>query len=125
MAQEKPEGDSEAPLPLPPRIRVNRVDIGVPITTLYQRQGRLLQGDHCFMHICMFTVEVLPDLRYSLDVWHAAKNLAKDLRAASNQRGCKRVAEWIISVKNHFWRCASMANGDRTKFMVSLVNLCA
>ena len=60
-------------------------------------------------------------MKYSLDVWHAAKNLAKDLRAAAAKRGCKKLGEWISSVKNHFWRCASVAKGDRDMFMVRIV----
>lgn len=68
----------------------------------------------------MFIVELLPDLKLSLDVWHAAKNLAKDLRAASTKRGCKKIAEWIPGIKNHFWHCASIAEGDRTIFMVCI-----
>ena len=63
--------------------------------------------------------ELLPDIVYSLDVWHAAKNLAKDLREASSRRETRPLAAWIGSLKNHFWYCSQQANGSKAHFMVS------
>ena len=79
-------------------------------------------GDHRLVSsptFFMLLEEMLPDVEFSLDVWHAAKNLAKDLREASNRRETRPLAAWIGSLKNHFWYCSQKANGDKAHFMVS------
>ena len=58
-------------------------------------------------------------MEFSLDVWHAAKNLAKELREASSRRDTRPLAVWIDSIKNHFWWCAQNADGSKAHFMVS------
>eukprot|EP00112_Aurelia_sp_Birch-Aquarium-sp1_P016508 Seg3753.2 transcript_id=Seg3753.2/GoldUCD/mRNA.D3Y31 product="hypothetical protein" protein_id=Seg3753.2/GoldUCD/D3Y31 len=52
---------------------------------------------------------------HSLDVWHKAKSLAKQLHKAAKGKDCEGLKEWIPSIVNHFWYSCQVANGDVQK----------
>ncbi|KAF0298340.1 hypothetical protein FJT64_000064 [Amphibalanus amphitrite] len=58
---------------------------------------------------------------YSYDVWHAAKNVAKRVRAQASVARNKALLPWVKRIQNHFWWCCQNANGSPAKFQVSLL----
>ena len=51
--------------------------------------------------------ENMPDSRHFYDVWHVAKGLSKKLEKLAQQQDCYLVREWIRSISNHMYWCAS------------------
>ncbi|XP_034552411.1 uncharacterized protein LOC117821945 [Notolabrus celidotus] len=48
-------------------------------------------------------------LTHSLDIWHAAKNLAKKLHAAGSVKLQSGIHQWMRHIVNHFWYCCKHA----------------
>lgn len=56
--------------------------------------------------------ECQPSVTHFFDQWHVTKGLVKKLLAASKQKGCKVIAQWVNAVKNHtFWCSTSTKSG--------------
>ena len=70
--------------------------------------------------ICHFlpSETMLPGVRYSFDVWHAAKNVGKRLNAYAVKAKYKKLRPWISHLKNHFWWCARTSEGNDAIFRV-------
>ncbi|XP_035671511.1 uncharacterized protein LOC118412627 [Branchiostoma floridae] len=49
-------------------------------------------------------------IHHSLDVWHGAKNLAKKLVKAGDEKGCTDLKPWSKDIVNHFWHACKKAN---------------
>lgn len=48
-----------------------------------------------------------PSTIHYFDQWHIAKNISKKMFAASRQKGCELIADWIQAVKNHVYWCST------------------
>ena len=59
-----------------------------------------------------FLKKIRKDLRHQFDVWHFAKNIKKQLTAASKKRCCSELGPWIKAIINHFWWCCATCKGD-------------
>eukprot|EP00112_Aurelia_sp_Birch-Aquarium-sp1_P012866 Seg2710.2 transcript_id=Seg2710.2/GoldUCD/mRNA.D3Y31 product="hypothetical protein" protein_id=Seg2710.2/GoldUCD/D3Y31 len=57
----------------------------------------------------------LGKLSHSLDIWHKAKKLSKNLHAAAKDKDATSLKPWIDSVVNHFWYSCELAKGDVAK----------
>lgn len=51
--------------------------------------------------------ECNPSVTHFFDQWHIAKGLVKKMVAASKEKGCEVIAEWITAVKNHIYWCST------------------
>lgn len=51
--------------------------------------------------------ECHPTVTHFFDQWHVAKGLVKKLLAASKQKGCEVIAQWVKAVKNHIFWCST------------------
>ena len=51
--------------------------------------------------------ECQPTVTHFFDQWHVAKGLVKKLLAASKQKGCEVIAQWVKAVKNHIFWCST------------------
>lgn len=56
-------------------------------------------------------------LHHSLDIWHAAKNLAKKLKAAGSIKKQSAILQWLRHIVNHFWYCCKQATTEE-KFKI-------
>ncbi len=52
---------------------------------------------------------------HSLDVWHKAKKLSKNLSNAAKDKDGKELKPWVEGIRNHFWYSCQVANGHVTK----------
>ena len=69
-------------------------------------------------NVCTIFLGKHPELKklmHSLDVWHKAKSLAKQLHKAAKGKDCEGLKEWIPCIVNHFWYSCQVANGDVKK----------
>lgn len=57
----------------------------------------------------------LAKLLHSLDVWHKAKKLSKNLSSAAKDKDGKELKPWVEGIRNHFWYSCQVANGDVEK----------
>ncbi len=48
-----------------------------------------------------------PSVTHYFDHWHIVKGLVKKLLAASKQKGCELIADWIKAVKKHIYWCST------------------
>ena len=48
-----------------------------------------------------------PSVTHFFDQWHIAKGVVKKLLAASKEKGCEVIGEWIKAVKNHIFWCST------------------
>ena len=48
-----------------------------------------------------------PSVTHFFDQWHIVKGVAKKLLAASKEKGCEVIGEWIKAVKNHIYWCST------------------
>lgn len=69
---------------------------------------------------------VSPDIRFHIcqithyfDVWHKAKKLSEKLLLLSKKATLRGLAEWAPAVKNHFWYCSRICDGDVNVMSVS------
>ena len=51
--------------------------------------------------------ECHPKIQHFFDQWHIAKGIVKKVLAASKEKGCKRIAKWTTSVRNHVYWCST------------------
>ncbi|XP_065069129.1 uncharacterized protein LOC135694361 [Rhopilema esculentum] len=58
------------------------------------------------------------EIHHSLDVWHKASKLTTKLTKLAKKNKHKALATWIPSIRNHFWFCCSMCDGDEFKFRI-------
>ncbi|XP_070564224.1 uncharacterized protein [Ptychodera flava] len=49
------------------------------------------------------------NIKHSLDVWHAAKNLGKKITTAGQQKDCRALLQWSRHIATHFWYCCGKA----------------
>ncbi|PIK49341.1 hypothetical protein BSL78_13800 [Apostichopus japonicus] len=53
------------------------------------------------------------DIKHYFDVWHISKGIKKKLRAAAAMKDCGLINDWIKSITNHLYWCASSSpDGD-------------
>ena len=52
---------------------------------------------------------------HSLDVWHCAKSILKNLHKKANSKGNECLKEWIDGIINHFWYSCAQSNGNAEK----------
>ena len=58
------------------------------------------------------------------DQWHIAKNITKKMFAASKQKGCELISDWIAAVRNHvYWCCTSTKEGFQTMILAKWKSL--
>ena len=60
---------------------------------------------HCGINKWMRTME--KDTTHYYDIWHQAKSTVKRVLKASKEKGCKILAEWAKSIRNHLYWCAT------------------
>eukprot|EP00112_Aurelia_sp_Birch-Aquarium-sp1_P016449 Seg373.5 transcript_id=Seg373.5/GoldUCD/mRNA.D3Y31 product="hypothetical protein" protein_id=Seg373.5/GoldUCD/D3Y31 len=59
--------------------------------------------------------EGLQKTMHSLDIWHCAKSILKNLHKKANIKGNDSLKEWIDGIINDFWYSCSQSNGDAEK----------
>ena len=57
--------------------------------------------------IAKWIKECNPSVTHFFDQWHIAKGVVKKLLAASKEKGCEVIGEWIKAVKNHIFWCST------------------
>ena len=56
---------------------------------------------------------------HRLDMWHKSKHLHDALLKAASVRGNEDLLPWIKSIRNYFWLCSKLCNGDVQVMKVS------
>jgi hypothetical protein len=51
-------------------------------------------------------------IKHSFDIWHFIKAVIKDIFAASKQKKCVTLGDWIPSIKNMMWYSFAECNGN-------------
>lgn len=51
--------------------------------------------------------ETQKDTTHFYDIWHQAKSITKKILKISKEKGCEILAEWMKSIKNHLYWCAT------------------
>ncbi|XP_064637203.1 uncharacterized protein LOC135493645 [Lineus longissimus] len=64
------------------------------------------------------------DTKHYYDVWHVAKGLAKKMEALAKKPGCGELRDWIKSISNHLYWCASSnKDGDKEVLLAKWLSI--
>ena len=48
-----------------------------------------------------------PKINHYFDLWHVARTITKALLKASKENGCSVIKDWMSSIRNHLYWCAT------------------
>lgn len=65
--------------------------------------------------------ENLANIYHSLDIWHRAKAVMKNLQKKARTKGNEELIPWIDAVVNHFWYSCAQSKGDTEQLMVCIL----
>lgn len=64
--------------------------------------------------------ENLANMHHSLDVWHRAKAIMKNLQKKARTKGNEELIPWIDAIVNHFWYSCAQSKDDTEQLMVCI-----
>lgn len=57
--------------------------------------------------IAKWVRETLTSVQHYYDIWHIARSITKKLIKGSKEKDCEVISEWVASIKNHLYWCAT------------------